>query len=528
MTTKLTTEDVPQPVVPPQSPTGQDANKRTILMVFAGLIVSMLLSALDQTVFSTALPTIVGELDGVNHMLWVTTGYLVAVTIMMPIYGKLGDMMGRKTLFLGALTVFLIGSVIGGFATNMTWLIIARVVQGLGGGGLMILSQAIIADIVPVRDRGKYMGVMGAVFGLSSVVGPVLGGWFAESIGWRWVFWMNLPIGIIAIIIAATVLKLPKHDTKFTFDVWGTLTMAVAVTSIILIASWGGVEYEWGSATIINLIITAIVFSALFVWAEATATDPLIPLKVFQSRNFVLATITGLFIGIAMFGVLAYMPTYLQMVTGVNATGSGLMMFPMVVGLMGMAMTTGALASKTGKYKWMPIASMVVLAISLWLLSTLTVETPLWVLLSYMFLLGAGIGLGMQILVLVVQNSFSDHEVGMATASNNFFREIGASLGGAFVGAQFTTRLTDLLSERMSALGPAVASAMGGGKMDMNSFTPARVNQLPDAIHDVIVGAYNDALTPVFLLLIPMIAAGFVTVMFLKEVPLRAKLETAE
>ena len=221
-------------------------------MVFAGLIVSMLLSALDQTVFSTALPTIVGELDGVNHMLWVTTGYLVAVTIMMPIYGKLGDMMGRKTLFLGALTVFLIGSVIGGFATNMTWLIIARVVQGLGGGGLMILSQAIIADIVPVRDRGKYMGVMGAVFGLSSVVGPVLGGWFAESIGWRWVFWMNLPIGVLAIAIAATVLKLPKHDTKFTFDVWGTLTMAVAVTSIILIASWGGVEYEWGSATIIN------------------------------------------------------------------------------------------------------------------------------------------------------------------------------------------------------------------------------------------------------------------------------------
>jgi len=342
------------------------------------------------------------------------------------------------------------------------------------------------------------------------------------------VFWMNLPIGVLAIAIAATVLKLPKHDTKFTFDVWGTLTMAVAVTSIILIASWGGVEYEWGSATIINLIIAAIVFSALFVWAEATATDPLIPLKVFRNRNFVLATITGLFIGIAMFGVLAYMPTYLQMVTGVNATGSGLMMFPMVVGLMGMAMTTGALASKTGKYKWMPIASMVVLAISLWLLSTLTVETPLWVLLSYMFLLGAGIGLGMQILVLVVQNSFSDHEVGMATASNNFFREIGASLGGAFVGAQFTTRLTDLLSERMSALGPAVASAMGGGKMDMNSLTPARVNQLPDAIHDVIVGAYNDALTPVFLLLIPMIAAGFVTVIFLKEVPLRAKLETAE
>lgn len=496
--------------------------KSGILAVFAGLIVTMFLASLDQTVFATALPTIVGELGGVNHMLWVTTGYLVAATIMMPIYGKLGDTIGRKGLFLGALVVFLLGSVIGGVAPDMTWLIVARIVQGIGGGGLMILSQAIIADIVPVRERGKYMGVMGAVFGLSSVVGPLLGGWFTEGIGWRWAFWINLPLGILAIVIAAIALKLPKHSNKVRFDAWGTLTMAVAVTSIILVASWGGGEYEWDSPIIITLIALAVVFSALFVWAEAKAEEPLIPLKVFKNRNFVLSTAAGLFIGIAMFGTIAYLPTYLQMVTGVNATGSGLMMISMVAGLMSTAMTTGVLASKTGRYKWMPIASMIVLAVGMWLLSTLTVETPIWVLLGYIFIMGAGIGLAMQILVLVVQNAFHDSEVGMATASNNFFREIGASLGGAIVGALFTARLTDLLTVRMADLGPAIGEA---GQLDMNSLTPAAVGELPDAIRDVIVGAYNDALAPVFLMLIPMVLAGLAIVAFIKEVPLRGEIE---
>lgn len=509
---------------PPPHADAKTPQKSSILAVFAGLIVTMFLSSLDQTIFSTALPTIVGELGGVNHMLWVTTGYLVAATIMMPIYGKLGDTIGRKRLFLGALGVFLVGSVIGGLAPDMTWLIIARVVQGIGGGGLMILSQAIIADIVPVRERGKYMGVMGAVFGLSSVVGPLLGGWFTEGIGWRWAFWVNIPLGLLAIAIAAIALKLPKHEHRVRFDVWGTITMAVAVTSIILVASWGGGEYEWDSPVIITLIVLAAVFSMLFVWAEAKAEEPLIPLKVFKNRNFVLSTSAGLFIGIAMFGTIAYLPTYLQMVTGVNATGSGLMMISMVAGLMVTAMGTGVLASKTGRYKWMPIASMIVLGIGLWLLSTLTVETPIWVLLGYIAIMGAGIGLAMQILVLIVQNAFHDSEVGMATASNNFFREIGASLGGAIVGALFTSRLTELLTDRMADLGPAAGSA----EMDMNSLTPAAVNDLPDAIHDVIVGAYNDALTPVFLMLIPMVIAGLVIVAFIKEVPLRAEIEHEE
>ena len=504
----------------------QSSKKQTssIIAVFTGLIVTMFMSSLDQTIFATALPTIVGELGGINHMLWVTTGYLVAATIMMPIYGKLGDTIGRKGLFLGALTVFLIGSMIGGFAPDMTWLIIARVIQGVGGGGLMILSQAIIADVVPVRDRGKYMGVMGAVFGLSSVVGPLLGGWFTEGIGWRWAFWINIPLGIVAITIAAIMLKLPRHNIRVRFDVWGTVTMAVAVTSIILVASWGGSEHDWDSPLILGLIVLAALFSALFIWAEARAPEPLIPLKVFKNRNFVLSTSAGLFIGIAMFGTIGYLPTYLQMVTGVDATGSGLMLIPMIVGLMFTAMGTGFIASRTGRYKWMPIASMIVLGIGMWLMSTLTVDTPVWVLLCYIFLIGAGIGLAMQILVLVVQNAFHDSEVGMATASNNFFREIGASLGGAIVGALFTSRLTELLTDRMAALGPAA----GGAPTDMNSLTPALVNDLPTAIHDVIVGAYNDALTPVFLMLIPMLLAGLALVIFIKETPLREELEHDE
>lgn len=490
---------------------------RRILPVFAGLLVAMLLSSLDQTIFSTALPTIVGELDGVNHMLWVTTGYLVAATIMMPIYGKLGDLIGRKGLFIGALSVFVIGSVIGGAAQDMTWLIIGRTVQGIGGGGLMILSQAIIADVVPVRERSKYMGVMGAVFGISSIAGPLLGGWFTESVGWRWAFWINIPLGLIAIALAAVFLKLPRHSVKVRFDVWGTLTMAIAVTSIILVASWGGTEYDWNSPTILWLIATALGFSALFVLAEYKAAEPIIPLSLFRSRNFVLATSAGLFIGVAMFGTLAYLPTYLQMVTGVNATVSGFMMLPMIAGLMASAITTGFLASKTGRYKWMPIASMIVISVGLWLLSTLTVDTPLWLLMSYLFVVGAGIGLSMQILILVVQNSFPDSQVGTATASNNFFREIGASLGGAVVGAIFTSRLTDLLTERMPA---------GSGTGDANAFTPAAVNALPDQIREVIVGAYNDALTPVFAMLIPMVLVGLILVSFIKEVPLRSTLET--
>ncbi|NTW38284.1 MAG: DHA2 family efflux MFS transporter permease subunit [Cellulomonadaceae bacterium] len=502
---------ITEPVLEPLP--DEPVDRRRIGAIFAGLVVAMLLSSLDQTVFGTALPTIVGELDGVDHMLWVTTAYLVAATIMMPIYGKLGDLIGRKAIFIGALTLFVLGSTVGGLAHSMTWLIVGRTIQGLGGGGLMILSQAIIADVVPVRDRSKYMGAMGAVFGLSSVAGPLLGGWFTDGIGWRWAFWINIPLGIAAIVCAIAFLDLPRRKLLVRLDTAGIATMAIAVTSIILVTSWGGTQYAWDSAVIVGLVALALLASVLFVIAERRAAQPIIPLGLFRSRNFVLATAAGLFIGVAMFGSVSYMPTYLQMVTGVGATTSGLLMISMVAGLMLSAITTGTLAARTGRYKWMPIAGMVVLAVALLLLSTLTPSTALGLLLTYLFLLGLGVGLGMQILVLVVQNSFPDAIVGTATASNNFFREIGASMGGAIVGTLFTSRLTSLLTERIPA---------GAGDVAMNSLTPAAVNALPDSVRDVIVGAYNDALTPVFAQLLPMIAVGFIVLLFIREVPLRS------
>ncbi|MFZ2164915.1 MAG: MDR family MFS transporter [Propionibacteriaceae bacterium] len=493
------------------------APKQRIGLVFAGLLVAMLLGSLDQMVFSTALPTIVGELHGVEHMLWVTTAYLVASTIMMPIYGKVGDLVGHKWIYLGALAIFLVGSVIGGLAPSMVWLIVGRAVQGIGGGGLMILSQAIIADVVPVRERSKYMGLMGGVFGVASVVGPLLGGWFTSGIGWRWAFWMNLPLGLLAMILAAVFLKAPGRRSELKLDVWGIVTMAAAVTSVILVTSWGGTTFAWTSWVIIGLVAVAVCSTVALVWVERRAAEPILPPHLFTSRNFVLATLAGMALGVAMFGTVSYLPTYLQMVTGVSATESGLMMVAMIGGLIIMATLTGQLAARTGRYKWMPILGMVVMAIALALMSTLTTSSSVTLIVFYLFLVGVGIGLGQQILVLIVQNAFPDSEVGTATAANNFFREIGASLGGAAVGAIFTSRLTALLAERLPS----------GSTVDVNSLTPASLKTFTDAVRTVVVGAYNDALTPIFLMLVPLIVVGLVLAISLKEVPLRTSHDTS-
>ncbi len=493
---------------------------RHLVPIFAGLLVAMFLAALDQTIFSTALPTIVGDLHGVDQMLWVTTAYLLAATIMMPIYGKLGDLIGRKSLLIIALSIFVGGSLIGAVAQDMTVLIIGRAVQGLGGGGLMLLAQAIIADVVPARQRGRYMGVMGAVFGLSSVIGPLLGGWFTESLSWRVGFWLNVPLGIVAILSAIFFLDLPKHHTRPSIDVFGILTMAVAVTSLILATSWGGNEYAWGSWQVIGLFSLTLLFGALFVAAERFAKEPIIPLHLFRQRNFNLTTIAGLIIAIAMFGAIGYMPTYLQMSTGVSATQSGLMLIPMVAGLLITSIVSGQIVSRTGRYKWAPILSTLIVTGGVLLLSTLTVDTPVWVLMAYIFVLGAGIGTGMQNLILIVQNTFPAREVGTATAANNFFRQIGASLGSAVVGSMFTSRLTDLLSERI----PARAMPNGGG-LDANSLTPDRVQELPQRIQDIIVGAYNDALTPIFLYIAPLVLVAFALVLFIREKELATTIE---
>ena len=486
---------------------------RHLVPIFAGLLIAMFIAALDQTIFSTALPTIVGDLNGIDQMLWVTTAYLLASTIMMPIYGKLGDLIGRKPLLIMALSVFVIGSFIGALANDMTVLIIGRSIQGIGGGGLMLLAQAIIADVIPARDRGRYMGIMGAVFGLSTVIGPLLGGWFTESLSWRLGFWLNVPLGIIAILAAMFFLKLPRHDQRPNVDILGIATMAVAVSALILATSWGGNRYDWGSWQIIGLFGVTAVFGALLVVAERYAKEPIIPLHLFRKRNFNLTTVAALIIAIAMFGAIGYMPTYLQMSTGVSATESGLMLIPMVAGLLITSIVSGQIVSRTGRYKWAPILSMLVAAGGVLLLSTLAVDTHTWVIMAYLFVLGAGIGIGMQNLILIVQNTFPAREVGTATAANNFFRQIGASLGSAVVGSIFTSRLTDRLTERL----PAQAMQGAGGGASANSLTPELVQRLPQQIQDIIVGAYNDALTPIFLYLAPLLGVALILVFFIRE-----------
>lgn len=493
-------------------------HKQSILLVFAGLMVTMLLASLDQTIFSTALPTIVGDLHAADEMGWVITIYLLTSTIVLPVYGKLGDLIGRKGIFITAISIFVVGSAIGGFAPDMTWLIIGRGVQGLGGGGLMILSQAIIADVVPARERGRYLGVMGAVFAVSSVAGPLLGGWFTDSLSWRWCLWINIPLGILAIIAAAAFLHLPKHGTAgVRLDVFGIAFLALASTGLILVSTWGGTTYDWDSLVIILLIIGTVVAAVAFVLFERRASEPIMPLYLFRRRNFNLSTSAGLLIGVAMFGTLAYTPTYLQMVTGANATQAGLLMVPMMVALLISSVGSGQIVSRTGRYKWAPIAGTLVTALGLFLLSTMSPTTAVWVTCAYLAVMGLGLGMCMQNLILVVQNTFPNSVVGTATATNNYFRQIGSSLGAAIVGTLFTSRLADLLTQRLPQGGTSAGSS--------SAFTPESVKNLPAPIRDVIVGAYSDALTPIFLAMVPLMIVATVLVIFLREDPLKTTLD---
>lgn len=496
---------------------------RTVLYLFIGLMITMLLAALNQTVLSTALPTIVGELDGVDQMTWVITGYILASTIVMPVYGRISDILGRKPVLLVAIVLFIAGSVVGALAGSIEILIAARVLQGIGGGGLMILSQAAIADVVPARERGKYMGAMGAVFAVASVAGPLLGGWLTEGPGWRWAFWMNVPLGLLAIAACTVFLHLPKKNTERPkLDYLGMALIAAATTALVLVCTWGGSTYEWLSPQIIGLIVATVVLAVAFCWAETKAVAPVIPLALFRDRNFTLTTIAALMIGVGMFGAIGYMPTYIQMVTGVSATVAGLLMIPMMGGLLIASVASGQAVTRTGKYKVFPIVGSAILGLGLGLLSTLHVESPTWLLCTYLAVTGIGIGLSMQILTLIVQNSFPGRIVGTATAASNYFRQVGATLGSAIVGSVFASRLISLLSEKLAGSG---AAAGAGGDEFRQHLTPAGVSALPDAMRDPIIHAYNEALLPIFLFLVPLAVIAVIALLFVEQKPLATSVQ---
>jgi EmrB/QacA subfamily drug resistance transporter len=509
------TETSTSPAAGGVPPPGRRPN---LALVFVALVLAMLLAALNQTILGTALPTIVGELNGANLMLWVVTAYILASTVMMPIYGKLGDLIGRKYLLVAAILVFLVGSVVGALAPNMAWLIAARALQGIGGGGLMILSQAIIADVVPARERGKYMGAMGGVFAFASVVGPLIGGWLTEGPGWRWTFWFNLPVGVLALLGALMFLKPRAVTVRPKLDVWGMLLLAAATTCLVLVSSWGGSTYAWTDPVILALLAGTVAGTAGFVLVERRTAEPIIPMGLFKDRNFKLSTLAGLLVSVAMFGSLGYMPTYLQMATGATATEAGLLMIPMMAAMLLSSMLSGILVSRTGRYKWMPVAGSVVMLGSLVLLGLVRADAPVWELCLDLGLLGLGLGLLIQILVLIVQNSFPLRQVGTATASHNFFRQIGATLGSAVVGSLFAHRLVELLGERLPS---SAASSTGGG----NSLTPGMLHQLPGPVQTIIVQSYNEALMPLFLLMIPLTAVAAVLCLFIREKPLATTLE---
>lgn len=501
-------------------------------LVFTSLLLGMLIVSLGQMIFATALPTIVADLGGVHLMSWVITVYLLTMTIGLPVYGKLGDQIGRKPLFVTAVLLFSAGSLLGALSWNIDVLIAARAIQGLGGGGLMVLSQAIVADVVPARERGRYMGVMGAVFGLSSILGPLLGGFFTQGPGWRWALWSNLPICLITLVVAVFFLRLPKRGGARRTDWAGTILMAVSTTALILVASWGGNRYGWTDPVMLGLSALFLVTAIAFVLVELRAADPLIPMTLFAERNFTLSTGAGLIIGVAMFGCIAYLPTYIQMVHGLSPTAAGLMMTPMMAGMMGTSIVVGNIVSRTGRYKWYPVVGTVIMAAGLWLIGSLRADDSLLHLGAVLFVFGFGLGLCMQLLVLVVQNAFPISMVGTATASNNFFRQIGGTMGSAIVGSVFVSRLAELMSQRIPAatqeLGPEgarVAAGFGDGSNAANSMSPEILAGLPGPLHDAIVASYNDALVPIFLVVVPIILVATVMLLFLREDPLKETIE---
>ena len=490
---------------------------RALRIVFAALMLGMFLAALDQTIVSTALPTIVGDLGGLNHLSWVVTSYLLASTISTPIYGKLGDMRGRKPIFLAAIVIFLIGSMLAGLSQTMGELIGFRALQGIGAGGLMVSAQAVIGDIVPPRERGRYMGLIGSVFAVASVAGPLLGGFLVENLSWRWVFYVNMPVGAVAIVIVWSRLHLHTPTIRHRIDYLGAALLSGCVGALIMLTTWGGSEYAWGSTTIVGLGIAGATLLAAFLWWETRAPEPILPLALFRSSVFSVACAMGFAIGMAMFGAIIFIPLFLQLVYGASPTSSGLRLLPLMAGLLVASIASGRVISRIGRYKMFPIAGTAILIGGMYLLSLLGVGTAPWLASVYMLVVGVGIGLVMQVLVLVVQNDVQPKDIGVATSTATFFRSVGGAFGVAVFGTIFAVRLADQLSR----FPRSVVERLGSG-VHLN---PAQAKHLPPTVHADFLHAFATSLHGVFLWGTAIAVIPFVLSWFLKEVPLRTTLQ---
>jgi EmrB/QacA subfamily drug resistance transporter len=488
---------------------------RQVLIVFSGLMLGMLLAALDQTIVSTALPTIVGDFGGLQHLSWVITAYLLTSTASVPLYGKLSDIYGRKLLFQFAIVVFLAGSFLSGASQSMLQLILFRGFQGLGGGGIMAMAMAIIGDVVSPRERGRYQGYTGAVFAVSSVAGPLLGGIFTDQLSWRWVFYINLPLGVLALIVTSAVLKLPYRRLEHSIDYLGSALMVSGVTCLLLVASWGGTSYAWTSPMMIWMSVAGIVLIALFVAQEFRAEEPLLPPRLFRERIFTVCSAIGLIVGATMFGAIAFLPVYLQIVKGASATSSGLELVPLMLGVVGTSVTSGLMITRTGRYRVYPIVGMVITTFGLWLMSLLTATTGMLEVSAYMFVLGVGVGMVMQVIVLAAQNAAEYRDLGTATAGVNFFRSMGSAFGVAIFGSILTSRLDYNLPRLIPA-----GSNMSAGQL-LGS-TPDQLRALPAAVHAGATQAFAMSLHTMFLWVVPLSVVGFALTFLLREIPLRS------
>jgi len=494
----------------------QYLSHQQIVVVLFGLMAGVMLAALDQSIVGTALPRIVSEMGGLDKLAWVVTAYLLTATAATPLWGKISDLYGRRPIFQAAIIIFLAGSVLCGLSQNLPQLIAFRAVQGIGGGGLMALAFSIIGDIIPPRERGRYQGYFGAVFGVASVAGPLLGGWFTDGPGWRWIFYVNLPVGIAALVITSLALKLPTVRREHTIDYLGAALIVAGVSSLLLYLNWAGTEYGWFAPGPLALLIAAVTLTVLFVMVEQRAAEPIIPLRLFRNSVFAIGNLYGVLAGMAMFGAIIFLPLYLQAVMGMSPTESGLAMLPAVFGILTTSIVSGRLISRTGRYKIFPILGAAILIVSLLLLSQLRVDTTYWELALYELAFGAGLGMTMQTIITAVQNAVEYRDLGTSTSATTFFRQMGGTVGAAIFGAILANRLALHLTEQ---LGPAALAAQNNGVINVNNLQA--IQALPEPVKTSVLTAFTRALDDVFLVGVPVVALALVAALFLKEVPLR-------